>query len=213
MPRPRFQKLPLEKQVQIFEAAAREFAANGYDGASINKILDVAQLSKGAAYYYFDDKADLFAATIQYYAAGLVSDLATSVEQLTVATFWPALTDRYAQQFADFYDRPWAFGAIKAAGRLSPQTLAALPTLAATFGQVQQGLAGLIRKGQTLGLVRTDLPEDLLVALFIGVDDATDQWVLSHWHLLSEAELVTTARRVMLGMSRMLTPPAEVSCA
>lgn len=60
MPRPRFQKLSIEKQQAILEAAAREFSAHGYEGASINKILETAQLSKGAAYYYFDDKADLF---------------------------------------------------------------------------------------------------------------------------------------------------------
>ncbi len=211
MPRARFQKLSADKQNQIYEAAAREFSANGYEGASINKILDAAHLSKGAAYYYFDDKADLFAATVQHYAADLVGDLATLIEPLTAATFWPTFADRYTQQFTDFYDRPWAFGAIKAAGRLSPQTYATLPALAATFGQVQQGLAALIRKGQTIGLVRTDLPEDLLVALFIGIDDATDQWVLAHWETLSREELVTTARRVILGVNRILAPPRENS--
>ncbi len=60
MPRPRFNKLAPEKRERIMEAAAKEFAAYGYEGASLNRILEQAEVSKGAAYYYFDDKADLF---------------------------------------------------------------------------------------------------------------------------------------------------------
>ena len=38
MPRPRFEKLTPEKRENILETAAKEFAANGYDGASFNQI-------------------------------------------------------------------------------------------------------------------------------------------------------------------------------
>ena len=72
MPRARFQKLSADKQNQIYEAAAREFSANGYEGASINKILDAAHRSRGAAYYYFSAKADFFAAPVQHYAANRI---------------------------------------------------------------------------------------------------------------------------------------------
>ena len=46
MPRPRFDKLAEEKRERILEAAAKEFAARGYDGASMNRILD-GNISKG----------------------------------------------------------------------------------------------------------------------------------------------------------------------
>ena len=49
MPRPRFNKLSAEKRECILEAAAKEFAAHGYDGASLNRILDETGISKGAA--------------------------------------------------------------------------------------------------------------------------------------------------------------------
>ena len=57
MPRPRFNKLTAEKRESILEAAAKEFATHGFEGASLNQILSNAGISKGAAYYYFDDKA------------------------------------------------------------------------------------------------------------------------------------------------------------
>ena len=66
MPRPRFLKLDDERRDTIMEAAAKVFAAEGYHGASINQILQNAGLSKGVAYYYFEDKADLFATTIEF---------------------------------------------------------------------------------------------------------------------------------------------------
>ncbi len=33
-------KLPAEKQATILESAAREFAAHGFDGASLNRMLE-----------------------------------------------------------------------------------------------------------------------------------------------------------------------------
>jgi AcrR family transcriptional regulator len=66
MPFARFERLDPEKRTRLLKAAAQEFAKHGFADASINRILDRAQMSKGAAYYYVADKADLFAATIQY---------------------------------------------------------------------------------------------------------------------------------------------------
>ena len=66
MPRPRFKKLAADKRAAIIEAAGVEFAAHGFQGASLNAIIAAAGISKGAFYYYFDDKADLFATVIEY---------------------------------------------------------------------------------------------------------------------------------------------------
>jgi AcrR family transcriptional regulator len=59
MPRPRYENIDPLKKSKLLEAAMKEFAANGYELASINRILDAAELSKGSFYYYFDDKLDL----------------------------------------------------------------------------------------------------------------------------------------------------------
>ena len=65
MPRPRFSKLPVLRQREILERAAQEFAACGYEHASLNHIIDALGLNKGVFYYNFDSKADLFAAVVQ----------------------------------------------------------------------------------------------------------------------------------------------------
>ncbi|MES0341220.1 MAG: TetR/AcrR family transcriptional regulator [Candidatus Humimicrobiaceae bacterium] len=60
MPKETFQNLPEEKRQLIEKEAIREFAAFGYDKASINRIVENSHIAKGSFYQYFDDKKDLF---------------------------------------------------------------------------------------------------------------------------------------------------------
>src|SRR5210317_1665414 len=110
MPRPRFKKLPAEKRERILEASAKEFAAHGYDGASLNRILDEAGISKGAAYYYFDDKADLYATTILHYSQELMAEISFDPAQLTASNYWDEIANLYRQQLTAYAERPWVFG-------------------------------------------------------------------------------------------------------
>src|SRR5215469_2755764 len=59
MPRPK-QADPLARR-QILAAALEVFSRQGYAGTTLDDITAAANLSKGAIYWYFDSKADLFA--------------------------------------------------------------------------------------------------------------------------------------------------------
>lgn len=56
----RFLRLLPEKQARILDAAVREFAEKGYAGASMNRVVEDAGISKGALFQYFGNKASLF---------------------------------------------------------------------------------------------------------------------------------------------------------
>ncbi len=205
MPRPRFNKLSSEKRERILEAAAKEFAANGYDGASLNRILDDADISKGAAYYYFDDKADLFATTVLHYSQELLADSLSDPTQFTAVNFWDEVTAVYRHQFTSYAERPWVFGVVKAGGSLSAEMLMRGP-LAELWEQAQFLLVQLFQRGRELDLIRTDLPEELLLSLVIAVDDAHDRWLFDHWSELSPADLEQAARRISDTLRRLLSP-------
>jgi AcrR family transcriptional regulator len=49
---------------QILHAALKCFAHSGYSATSVQQIVDDAQVSKPALYYYFHDKAGLFQALV-----------------------------------------------------------------------------------------------------------------------------------------------------
>jgi AcrR family transcriptional regulator len=205
MPRPRFNKLSTKKQERILEAAAKEFAAHGFDGASLNQILDNAGISKGAAYYYFDDKADLYATTVLHYSQELMADLPFDLGQFTAANFWDELAAVYRHQFTGYAERPWVFGVAKAGGALTAEMLASGP-LVELWQQAQFLLAQLIQRGRELGVVRTDMAEDLLLSLLIAVDDAHDRWLFAHWSELSPADLDQAAERISDTLRRLLSP-------
>lgn len=205
MPRPRFEKLSRKKRERILEAAAREFAAQGYDNASMNRILEVAGISKGAAYYYFDDKADLFMTAVSHYSQLVMGDLTLNLKTMDGDNFWPTLAGQYRQQFHQAIDQPWVFGLFKAAGSLYFQPLEE-DRLAEFSLKMQTMLRGLLTKGQSLGLVRSDLDLDLLYALVVGVDEAHDRWLLPQWADMDEGGLETAVARITGLLQRLLAP-------
>jgi AcrR family transcriptional regulator len=205
MPRPRFDRLPADKRQRILEAAAREFTAYGYEAASLNKILEEAGISKGAAYYYFDDKADLYTTTLLHYMAEVLADIPFDVNRFTADNFWAEVANLYRHQFAHYYERPWVLGITKSGGPVSMEMLAEGP-MAELWESAQGLLSQLVLRGRELGVIRDDLPDDLLQALLIGVDSAHDQWLFAHWAGMSPAEIGVAAGRMADTLRRLLQP-------
>ena len=205
MPRPRFYKLPEEKRERILEAAAKEFTAHGYDAASLNKILDEAGISKGAAYYYFDDKADLYMTAVLHYSQELMAGVQFEAKQMTADNFWETITDLYRQQFTSYAERPWVFGVAKAGGPLAVETLAQGP-LAELWEQAQLLMMQLLQHGRELGVIREDVPEGLQLALMVAVDEAHDRWLYASWPELLPLDLELAARRISDLLRRLLAP-------
>jgi AcrR family transcriptional regulator len=206
MPRPRFNKLPEDKREWIIEVAAKEFAAEGFEGASLNHILEVAGISKGSAYYYFDDKADVFLTVVQRYLqemAGTIEDL--KLDTLNADNFWERVAEQFRQQWAYAYERPWLLGAVKAAAKLSKKALAN-EGLIAVFNEVMGWMLAIFKRGQTVGAVRTDLPDDLLFALIQAVDDVNDRWLIEHRSELQREHMDEVAERAIDLLRRLLAP-------
>lgn len=56
----KFLKLKPEKRERILNAAMKEFVQKGFMNASTDAIVKEAAISKGALFYYFNNKKDLF---------------------------------------------------------------------------------------------------------------------------------------------------------
>jgi len=65
MPKPLFFQLTKEKQEAIRQAAFDEFSSAMFSDASINHIVQVANIARGSFYLYFDDKLDVYLYTTQ----------------------------------------------------------------------------------------------------------------------------------------------------
>ena len=55
-----------EKIENILSATLKVLSKNGYENTTINDIADAAKISRGLLHYYFKDKEDLVAKTLEY---------------------------------------------------------------------------------------------------------------------------------------------------
>ena len=188
MSRNRLENLDPEKQRILFEAATKEFAKNGFDGASLNQILKQSGMSKSSLYYYFDDKADLFVTLVERTAAILFKHVGHfDLDELTANNFWSYFEGRYGRAMAFISNNGWVirFGAIFYALRRDPKRGSATNRL---FQTARSWVEAIIRKGQSLGIVRNDLPESLLVDSTMGLLESLDRWMVTHWDELTAEE-------------------------
>jgi len=186
-PRPRFEKLEPERQEAILDAAAREFAKEGAEHASLNKILADAGVSKGAAYYYFDDKQDLFLTVL----ARVVDRAARTIGGVgrieTEEDFWRELRSLYARVLEFLHEHP-TLAALSKRFVAEPPSVMAAPQVRAMYAAFGSWFTRLLERGQKVGAVRTDLPLDLLAALSFGFGEAFDRWTIANWDRVGKTD-------------------------
>lgn len=206
----RFYKLPTEKRELLLSVAKVEFAAHGYEQASFNRIVKEAGVSKGAMYYYFADKNDLFATVIEDEMERLIEQLDPMSQPADEQEFWAALI---------------------ALCNSATQMLLADPALA-ELGRVLYAPAGVpgtaldrirqramhwvehaLQLGESVGAVRDDIPRSLLATMVTGLLLGADRWFAENWGALeSEPQRVKKLEGQLVEMCRnLLRPPTEAS--
>lgn len=186
--------------------AAKEFWSRGYDNASFNQILETAEVSKGAAYYYFDDKADLFISVINYYVPHLLAFNMIAPETLTAENFWETVLTMYRAPFMQALPLPWAFGTLRAMISLAPGTTSH-PLLQDYVDKMHAWMVKMLHRGQALGVVRDDMPDELLLGMLTGMDKGSDEWFIANWDTLSREEIDRYIARVGSLMRIAFSPP------
>jgi AcrR family transcriptional regulator len=163
---------------ELLVAAARAFAAAGYAGASLNTVIAEAHWAKSSFYHYFSDKRRLHDHVVDTLAARLgegvqVPELAT----LSGPRFWPAMAELLAGLGRAAARRPetWYLGEMfhrpvsDDDGRLQELR-----------DQVDRWLRRALVQGRKVRVVRTDLPEELLIELTLAVLQTLDRWAVRH---------------------------------
>ncbi len=205
MVRDRFDNLDPDKQQRLFEAAADEFADHGFEGASLNRIIDRAGMSKGSLYYYFNDKSDLFSTVVEKATANLVRLVGGfTLEELTAESFWPQF-EGAIRRSADYMQRnEWfvrlgrSFYRLRGGrGRKATERL---------FDWIGHWTARVLERGQQLGVVRADLPLDYLVDMTLAVGEMGDRWLFTRWHEMSKPERERMLAAELDAFHRLLEP-------
>ncbi|MAQ19879.1 MAG: TetR family transcriptional regulator [Sandaracinus sp.] len=203
-PLPRFEKLPLAKRRAILAAAAAEFAEHGFEAASFNRIIAAAGISKGAMYYYFADKADAYAAVLDDVFARMDEALGSLPEPTTADEFWSTVAAGTARLDETIFSDPQLAALARSLYRGGDTNPAHRHLMAASRSRVERILA----RGQAVGAVRKDLPQDLLAEATTGLLTAVDRWFVE---ALEDRPLIELLPLVppLLGMARALLAPPE----
>lgn len=210
MPRPRFYKLPPDQQQLILNLALTEFASFGFNGASFNRIIASAGISKGSMYYYFDGKEDLYSHVVQLELGRLLTEAGPFPvpETDNADAFWNLLRDYYLRLMKTLMRSPHL-----AALARDWVSAASNPQIRRAQQEMEQAvlpwLLHAISVGQQARAVRTDVPVELLIAVLFGMGQAMDNWLFSQKVVEHAAPKLVGQ---LLGMIRgALSPPSLVT--
>jgi AcrR family transcriptional regulator len=209
MPRERFYNLAPEARARLLGTATHHFAKRGLQRASLNEILIEAGISKGAYYYYFDDKDDLFATALESAFDELYSQLnVPDFEGLSHDEFWPTV-ERFVAESASAFDMS---SDLVQAALLLTDTQRKSARFAPILAKAQSVYRSLIEPGQRLGCIRKDLPVEALVRLLEANDAVLDSIFMASHRTMTKRALDRHVWLVFDTFKRLLaTDPATLA--
>ncbi len=151
-----FKSLTPDKQEKIYNAAIDEFATGGYRGASMNRLVKAAGISKGSLFQYFRAKSDLFDGIVEI-AAKRVKDYLRTVRDETVHMSFLERLDRLIQSGFRFIDDHPKLARIYFHLLQSGEAPFGTDRILDLHRQSTQFLEGLIRQGVGRGELRSDI--------------------------------------------------------
>lgn len=205
MPRPRFLKLDPERRASILDAAKAEFAERGFEQASYNRIIDQAGLSKGAMYYYFDDKLDLYVTVLEAVNEKMVEVLGLDDSWQPEGEFWAEMRTIAMKGWAFAASHP-ELAALMKSIQMFPMQARREGRLGELFDVWRSLLVKLFEHGRATGEVRTDRPISLLVEITVAMDEAIDSWLLENMAELESQQQDDVVEIVLDFYKRLLSP-------
>jgi len=167
-----------ERRRQIMSAAKHVFAEAGYHGASINAIIERAQIARGTFYLYFESKAAVFDSILDQ----ALADLRSRIHRIEVED--PGAPPPQAQlreqvvSTLEFVVGDRALALLLLSAGHTPDAEAA-ERLDQFFAEVRDLLRRALLTGMELGLVRKCHPE-LVAAAMLGMIRGVVEHIVHH---------------------------------
>lgn len=167
---PTFLNLPEAKRDRIILAATREFSEKGYQGASINTLVDDLGISKGSIFQYFSNKKGLFLYIFQAAVAQVRKTLVTVKEETEELEVFERIRNSFLAG-VDFVRRhPHIYRIylkllFERDAPFRNELLQAVRLFSAEY------LGSLVRKGMDRGEIRQDIAPDQAVFILDAVLD------------------------------------------
>jgi TetR/AcrR family transcriptional regulator, transcriptional repressor for nem operon len=144
---------------RLLRAAFEEIYRTGYQGASLDTILEQAGVTKGALYHHFAAKAELGYAVVDEVVKGLLLERWLGVLEQQPGDPLSALQGMLRQRLAELKPREVELGCpLNNLGQeMAPLDERFRRRIAAAFDTWVKGFAAALKRGQREGTVRGDL--------------------------------------------------------
>lgn len=203
-PRSRFLALPEARRAQLLDPAEAEFGRYGFSEASLNRILSAADMSKGQAYHYVEDKGDLYALVMDRALNRLVAHMALPpFHATTPSAFWGQLRHATQRVTVVLTQNP----ELAALARGIYQGVEVRTALAEVTARIHTWLDAALALGQRVGAIRDDLPRTLLANALFAVAGEIDRWFAEHWDELTGPQALRLNDNAFQLLVVMATPP------
>jgi AcrR family transcriptional regulator len=204
MPLARFEHLDTDRRQAILAAAAADFGERGFEQASYNRIIEQAGISKGAMYYYFADKDDLYRTVLDAALSQWLEHVGSSFHADDAESFWSACEALYARSLHFMLADPKNAALCMAITR-ARERMEGHPALLELNAKIQMFTTEIVRHGREVSAVRTDVPADLMVQIALSMMDAGDRWLAAHWKEMNKKSVDKTAKMMTSLLRRVGT--------
>ena len=153
---------------RLLQAAFREIHRSGFQSAGIDRILAATNVTKGALYYHFESKEALGYAVVEEKIATLTRDrwLHPMQSEGEATDILIGIVRRLPTRPADVRE---SCPLLNLAQEMSPLDEQFRKRLERIFLAWQEGIATLLRKGQSRGTVRRDLNPDEAASFLVAM--------------------------------------------
>lgn len=193
-----------ERRTALAEATIAEFARSGYEGASLNRIIRDAGMSKSSFYHFVGSKSELFDAVVRM----LITDVRAQWEAPAVGEFAGRRFWRRVDALLEEIARLSATPAMHHLGQIFylPDATAGSGARAELMDSVRSWVAAVLQTGRDAGQVRGDLPLELQTDVVFAVLRAIDEWALAGGEGLTGDRAAVAASAPGLLVRRLLAP-------
>jgi AcrR family transcriptional regulator len=159
---------PERTRQRLLQAAFREIHRSGFQSAGIDAILAATNVTKGALYYHFDSKETLGYAVVEEIVAKFTRDrwLRPMLSDGQPIDILIGVVRRIPARPADVRA---GCPLLNLAQEMSPLDEQFRKRLESIFLDWQEGIATLLRKGQSQGTVRRDLNPDETASFLVAM--------------------------------------------
>ncbi len=169
-------KAPQANRARILAAATAEFAARGYDGASMDAIAAQTNTTRALINYYFVGKETLYLAVLER----VYAEIREAESRLELEHLAPLDAIRRVVEFTfDYYvEHEYFVRLVVAENQAKGRHMKRAPSLSAVNRPIVDRLGRVIARGQGEGSIRSDVdPVDVHMAIAaLGIFNVANQY-------------------------------------